>query len=93
MDIGSNPLVIGLFALVVLLAVFGPPAWWYSHGRKPGERREKRWGAILLGVLMIVSIGYVKQTNRGEWLAWALNIGRVVGGAWLLAWGAKGTRV
>lgn len=93
MGIGSNPLLVGLLALALLLVVFGPPAWWYTRGRKPGERREKRWGAILLGVLVIVSIGYVKPTSRGDWLGWTVNMIRMVGGAWLLAWGAKGGRV
>lgn len=71
--------------------------WALSPGctrrRSPGERREKRWGAILLGILMIVSIGYVQPSVRGDWFDWAANIARMVGGVWLLAWGAKGARV
>lgn len=93
MDVGSNPSVIVLIVLVAFLAIFGPPAWWYTRGRRPGERREKRWGAILLGILMIVSISYVQPSVRGDWFGWSANMARVVGGVWLLAWGAKGARV
>ncbi|MBN9663648.1 MAG: hypothetical protein J0H49_35950 [Acidobacteria bacterium] len=93
MDIGSNPLLIGFIVLVGFLAIFGPPAWWYTRGRKPGERREKRGGAILLGILIIISIGYVQPAVRGDWFGWSVNMARVVGGVWLLAWGAKGARV
>ena len=81
-----------LIALAVLLTVVGPPTWWYWHGRKPGERREKQWGAILLGVLLIISIGYVKPTAKGDWIGWATNVGRLVCASWLIAWGARGSR-
>ena len=93
MDIGSNPSLIAVFALVFLLAVFGPPVWWYSHGRKPGERREKNWGAILFGALVLISIGYVKPSSKGDWFGWVVNVGRITAGAWIIAWGAKGTRL
>ena len=91
MDIGANPYLIALFALVGLLAVFGPPSWWYWHGRKPGEQREKNWAAIIFGLHVLISIGYI--TAKGDWLGWVVNMGRVFGGAWIIAWGAKGTRV
>ena len=93
MDIGSNPYLIALFAFVGLLAVFGPPAWWYWHGRKPGERREKNWGAILFGLLVLISIGYIKPTAKGDWFGWVANMGRIFGGTWIVAWGAKGSRI
>lgn len=77
---GFDPLLIGFIVLVAFLAIFGPPAWWYTRGRKPGERREKRWGAILLGILMIISIGYVQPSFRSDWFGWTANMARMVGG-------------
>jgi hypothetical protein len=91
MDVGSNVFLISLLALGLMLAVFGPPAWWYWHGRKPGERREKRWGAILFGGLLMISLGYIKPTDKWDWVGWAANIGRIVCAAWLIAWGARGS--
>jgi hypothetical protein len=55
-----------LLATVILLAIAGPPAWWEWNGKKPGERREKKWGAIFFGTLLIISMGYVRPT--AEWL-------------------------
>ena len=78
-----------LLAVVILLAVAGPPAWWYWHGKKPGERREKKWGAIFFGILLVISMGYVRPT--AEWLGWLANVGRLVAACWIIAWGAKGS--
>lgn len=78
-----------LLAFVILLAIAGPPAWWYWHGKKPGERRQKKWGAILLGVLLIISMSYIRPT--GEWLGWLANVARLVAACWIIAWGVKGS--
>ena len=40
-----------LIVCVAFLLVLGPPLLWYSRGRKLGERRSKRWGIILFGIL------------------------------------------
>lgn len=85
----SHLLLIGWAALVALLAVFGPPMWWYSHRRKAGEKRQKRWGPILLGILLIAGVGPTPPGARISWVWW-FNVARAVGGAWLIAWGAKG---
>lgn len=82
---------VGLLVLAIFLAVVGPPIWWYLRGRKPGERRQKQWGAILFGVLLLVSIGYIK-TSKGDWIGWLANMGRFVCASWLIAWGARGSR-
>jgi hypothetical protein len=86
----SDSVVITL-AFVGLLAVFGPPMWWYSHGRKLGEKREKKWGAILLGILLVASVGATPATAKGDWLFKGLTIARALAGAWLIAFGAKGS--
>jgi hypothetical protein len=93
MSSGLQVLLACLLALALLLAVFGPPAWWFWHDRKPGERREKRWGAIVLGALLIISMGYLKPAAKGDWVGWLVNIGRLVCGSWMIAWGAKGSRI
>jgi hypothetical protein len=67
--------------------------WWYSHGRKPGEKREKRWGAILIGILLLASLGHVQSTAKADWIGWSINILRILGGVWLIAFGAKGSLV
>jgi hypothetical protein len=82
-----------LLAIIVLLAIMAPPIWWYRRGRRPGERREKRWGAIFFGILILISVGYVRPTAQGDWIGWIVNMVRVFGGAWMIAWGAKGSRV
>jgi len=81
---------VSLLALAMFLAIVGPPTWWYLHGRKPSERRQKQWGAILFGVLLLVSIGYIK-TAKGDWIGWVANLGRLVCASWLIAWGARGS--
>jgi hypothetical protein len=91
MELRSNIFLIGLVLLVGFLAVFGLPMWWFMRGRKPGERREKRWGAILLGILLFASVGAGNPAAKGNWVASTTVIARAVGGAWLIAWGAKGT--
>ena len=65
----------------------------YLWGRKPGERREKEWVAILLGLLLILSLGPIKPTAKGGWIGWIASMGRVVCIAWLIARGAKATQV
>jgi len=92
MDIGSNIPLLIVLVLLMFFAIFGPPVWWYRRGVKPGERREKKWGAIILGSLLIISIGYVKPTVKGDWIGWAVNVGRLVAGAWIIAFGAKGSK-
>jgi hypothetical protein len=86
----SNPVIITI-ALVGLLAVFGPPMWWYSHGRKFGEKREKKWGAVLLGIVMLASVGATPVPAKGNWFFTSFMIARAVGGVWLIAFGAKGS--
>jgi hypothetical protein len=88
----STPLII-LVAFLGLLAIVGPPMWWYSHGKRPGEKREKKWGAILLGFLVLMSIGYVQPTVKGDWIGWSVNMARILSGVWLIAFGAKGSRI
>lgn len=90
-NLGSNPFLIGLLVLVVFLAVFGLPMWWYMRGWKPGERRERRWGAIMFGILLLGSVGTIGPGAGGR-IAAVVAMARAVGGAWLVAWGAKGTR-
>jgi multisubunit Na+/H+ antiporter MnhB subunit len=90
---GSNPLAVAALAVGMFVIVFGPPVWWYSHGRRAGERRERRWGAIILGLIVLLSASYIRPSATAEWVAWAANLSRIVGGAWLIAWGAKGKRV
>ena len=46
----------------------------------------------MLGSLLIISIGYVKPTVKGDWIGWAVNVGRLVAGAWIIAFGAKGSK-
>ena len=82
-----------LVALLGLLAIVGPRVWWYSHGKKPDEKREKKWGAILLGFLLLISLGYVQPTVKGDWIGWSVNMGRILSGVWLIAFGAKGSPV
>jgi hypothetical protein len=91
-DIGSNVQAIVAVALVMFFAIFGPPVWWYRRGVKPGERREKKWGAIILGALLIISIGYIKPTVKGDWIGWAANVARLIAGAWIIAFGVKGSK-
>ena len=86
----SDTVIIAL-ALVGLLAVFGPPMWWYSHGRKPGEKREKKWGAILIGILLIGSVGSTPTPAKGNWLFASFTVARALAGVWLIAFGAKGS--
>lgn len=88
----SDTVVITL-ALVGLLVVFGPPMWWYSHGRRFGEKREKKWGAILLGIVLVGSVGATPATGKGDRLLAGFTIARVIAGAWLIAFGAKGSPV
>jgi hypothetical protein len=91
MDSQPNVPLILFLALLGMFAIFGPPAWWYWHGKKPGERRERRWQAILLGALLIITIGRIGPTVKGDWLGWAISIARISAGAWLIAWGARGS--
>ena len=88
----SKPAII-LFGLLGLLVIVGPPIWWYSHGKTLGEKREKKWGAILLGFLLLISLGYVQPTAKGDWIGWTVNMVRILGGVWLIAFGAKGSRI
>lgn len=90
MDVGSNPVLIGLIALIGLLVLFGPPIWWYRHGRDPRERRKPNWWAIIFGV--IVLIGTRGRIAKGDWVGWAVSLVRYATGAWIIAWGAKGSR-
>ena len=89
----DNVLLISLLAFALLFAIIAPPIWWYRRGRKLGERREKSWGAILFGILLIISVGYVRPSAKGDWIGWVVNIARPILGAWIIAWGAKGRRV
>jgi hypothetical protein len=82
---------VSLFAVVVLSALFVPPAWWYHRGRRPGERRKKLWGAIRFGWLMLASLGRVEPTAKGDWTGWLLNVARLEVGIWAIAIGAKGS--
>jgi hypothetical protein len=86
----SDTVVITL-ALVGLIAVFGPPMWWYSRGRKLGEKREKKWGAILLGVLLLASVGATPVPAKGNWVFTSFIVARALAGVWLIAFGAKGS--
>ena len=88
-----NDTVIVILAFAGLLAVFGPPMWWYSHGRKLGEKREKKWGAVLLGIFLIASVGATPTPAKGNWLFTSFTIARALAGAWLIAFGAKGSLV
>ena len=88
----SDTVVIAI-ALVGLLAVVGPPMWWYSHGRKFGEKREKQWGAILLGILVFGSVGATPTPAKSNWLFTSFTIARALAGVWLIAYGAKGSPV
>lgn len=86
----SDAVIITL-AFVGLLAMVGPPMWWYSHGRKLGEKRETKWGAILLGILLISSVGATPATAKGDWLFTSFTLVRALAGVWLIAFGAKGS--
>ena len=85
--------IVAVLAFAGLLAVFGPPMWWYSHGRRVGEKREKKWGAILFGILLIGSVGATPTPAKGNWLFTTFTIVRALAGAWLIAFGAKGSPV
>jgi len=91
MNIGSNEYLLVSIALVGMLAIIGPPIWWYGRGRRLGERRERKWGVILFGVLLLMSVGYGQPTAKGDWLRWLVNMGRAVAGVWIIALGARGT--
>ena len=91
MNSTAEAIRIALLVIGILLAVIGPPIWWYLHGRKPGERRDKNWGAILFGILVLVSVGYI-NTAKGDWIGWLINMVRFVSASWIIAWGAKGSR-
>jgi hypothetical protein len=73
-----------LVALVIFLAIM------YWHFREPGERRDKRWGAILAGILL-VSIGYFKPAKQ-NWTHWLGHVGGFVIISWLIARSARGSR-
>ncbi len=90
MDAGSNPLLIGLIALVGLLAILGPPIWWYQHGRKPSEKKKLIWWAIIFGVIILSG---TRPTAKGDWLGWVASIIRIEMGVWIIAWGVKGSEV
>jgi hypothetical protein len=74
-----------------LLAIVGPPMWWYSHGRKFGEKREKKWGAILLGIVLLASVGATPTPAKGNWLLTTFVLARALSGVWLIAFGAEGS--
>jgi hypothetical protein len=89
-----NDTVAITLGFVGLLAVFGPPMWWYSHGRKPGEKREKKWGAIMLGILLVASVGATPAPRPGQaanWMLVGFTLARAIAGVWLIAFGAKGS--
>jgi hypothetical protein len=70
-------------ATVILFAIAGPPGWWYWHGKSRASGGRKDWGAILFGILLIISMGYVRPT--AEWLGWLANVGRLVAACWIIA--------
>jgi hypothetical protein len=88
----SPPITVLLIALAGLLIVLGPPLWWYSRGKKLGERREKNWIAIGIGILLLASLVASQPAAKGNWLAWSASMVRVLGGVWLIAYGAKGSK-
>jgi hypothetical protein len=73
-----------LAALVIFVAIM------YWHGREPGEHREKRWGVVLVGIL-VISIGYFKPAKY-NWIHWLGHVGGFVVISWLIARSAKGSR-
>jgi hypothetical protein len=87
-DSPNVPLIL-FFALLGMLAIFGPPAWWYWHSKRLGERREKRWIPIIVGVLLMIGL---RSGPKGDWLAWGINLLRACAGSWLVAWGVRGSR-
>ena len=93
MESTPNLVLIILYVIGVFLTVLGPPIWWYRRGRLPGERREKNWAAIFIGIVLIGSLGSPKPSAKGDWMPAVLAIGRVLIGAWSIAIGAKGKRV
>jgi len=90
MDAGSNPLLIGLTALVGLLVILGPPIWWYHHGRRPSKKKKLIWWAIIFGVIILSG---TRPTAKSDWLGWAASIIRIEMGVWIIAWGVKGSEV
>ena len=85
----NNSLAVAI-GFAVLLAIIGPPMWWSSHGRKPGEKREKKWGAIIFGIVLVGSVG-ATNTAKSNWLQTTFVLARALAGVWLIAFGTKGS--
>jgi hypothetical protein len=80
-------------AVIGLLVIIAPPMWWYSRGRKLGEKRKRNWTAIHLGAFLIASEGITPMPTKGDWLLKSFNLARALAGVWLIAFGAKGSPV
>ena len=79
--------------VAVLLAFVGPPLWWYSRGRKPGERRTRRWEAIVFGIFLLSAVGRLTPAQKGDWGGAVIRLCMAEAAVWSIAIGAKGSKI
>ena len=93
MNMGWNLFFRYVGAISTILAITGPPAWWYWHHQRPGERRKRQWAALLAGIALLIVPLRAGPLGHGDWLGSTVVIAQWFGAPWLIAWGARGLRV
>jgi hypothetical protein len=80
MYIGFRVVDAVVLALVIVLAIK------YWRDREGGERRAKRWPAVLVGILLVISMAafFLQPPTKGNWIGWLAPLGRLAIIWWLI---------
>lgn len=56
----------------------------YSHVHEDGERNGRRWLAILISAVLVVSLFLFKPPGNANWIYWSARMGRLAIILWLI---------